>query len=68
MCFLFNSQVYLLSCVWYIAGYSNLRNLTMSEGVSSLRMDEVGDKGQTIREGESQVDVTNLSGCLDESS
>ena len=60
MCFLFNSQVYLLSCLWYIAGYSNLRNVMMSDGVSSLRMDEVGDRGQTIREGESQVDVTSL--------
>lgn len=68
LCFLFNSQVYLLSCLWSIAGFSNLRDLMMSEGVSSLRMDEVGHKGQTIREGESQVDVTSLAGCLDEGS
>lgn len=40
----------------------------MGEGVSSLRMNEVGDKGQTIRKRESQVDVTSLSGCLDEAS
>lgn len=66
--FLFSSHVYLLSCLWYIAGYSNLANLMMSGVVGSLRMNEVGDEGQTKREEESQVNVTSLSGPLDESS
>lgn len=66
--FLFSSHVYLFSCLWYIAGYSNLANPMMSGVVSSLRMNEVGDEGQTRREEESQVNVTSLSGPLDESS
>lgn len=66
--FLFSSHVYLLSCLSYISGYSNLANLMMSEVVSSLRMNEAGDKGQTRREEESQVNVTHLSGPLDQSS
>ena len=40
----------------------------MSGVVGSLRMNEVGDEGQTKREEESQVNVTSLSGPLDESS
>lgn len=40
----------------------------MSEVVSSLRMNEAGNKGQTRREEESQVNATHLSGPLDESS
>ena len=47
--FLFSSHVYLLSCLWYIAGYSKLAKLTMSGVVGSLRMNEVGDEGQTER-------------------
>lgn len=66
--FLFSSHVYLLSCLCYISGYSNLANLMMSEVLSSLRMNEAGDKGQTRREEESQVNVTHLSGPLDQSS
>ena len=66
--FLFSSHVYLLSYLWYIAGYSNLANLMMSGVVSSLRMNEMGDEGQTRREEESQVNVTSLSVPLDESS
>lgn len=66
--FLFSNHVYLLSCLWYFLGYSNLANLMMSEVVSSLRMNEAGGKGQTRREEESQVNATHLSGPLDESS